>query len=312
MKKPSIDDLIFTRLFALRKDTDPHDWKTHVRRNLVPEVRAETMRFFGPTDCLEAQYPGLDYNKTRHRHRLSQYPFHKRLFRIFDELRLVDSEIQSLCKWEGTRWAREHFQKTNGTIIIDTTWDGVADFRRSLTSAAQISLRGGHVGSRDLSEMAESGEEEESVDADAAGDTGAERVGEKELSDEESEDEIMQQSVGVELNQRLLAATEARARGEDVVIDADWEQWLKEAAERGIHPGISGSAGSTSGAMGTREQLHWGREVPRYLNDDPTPEIAAIQASLPPPPDYFPGRRTSNLATSVVLPPIVRRTGTAP
>jgi len=216
---------------------------------------------------------------------------------------MVDSEIQSLCKWEGTRWAREQYQKKNRTIIIDTTCDGVVDLRGSLTAATQASLRGGHVEieSRELSAMVDSGEEQRRVDP----------VEEEEVLDEDSEDE-MQQSVGVELNQRLLAATEARARGEDVIIDADWEQWLKEAAERGIHPGVSHVAESTPGAVDTPQSLiYWGREVPEYLSDNPTPEMTAIQASLPPLPDYFLQARTSTQPTAALIPPPTPHTGTA-
>ncbi|KAL9593663.1 MAG: hypothetical protein Q9219_007445 [cf. Caloplaca sp. 3 TL-2023] len=65
-----------------------------------------------------------------------------------------------------------------------------------------------------------------------------EEVDDAEQQAEESEDEL-QQSVGVELNQRLMAATEARNRGEEAVLDADWEQWLKEAAERGATPDVA-------------------------------------------------------------------------
>ena len=53
----------------------------------------------------------------------------------------------------------------------------------------------------------------------------------EEDEDDDEDDEIA--SVGVELNQRLLAATAARQQGEQVPLDEEWEQWLKEAAERG-------------------------------------------------------------------------------
>jgi hypothetical protein len=284
MKKPPVEELIMSRLFATRKDTDPNDWQTHVRRNIVQEVRAETLRFYGPTDCLEAQYPGLDYNKRDHRLRLSHFPYHRRLLRVFDQLRLVDSEIQVLCKWEGTRWAREQYQKKNRTIIIDTTWDGVVVLKASLIAATQSSLRGGHVetGAGDFSDMMDAREENE----ERAG-----SVEEEEVSDEDSEDE-MERSVGVELNQRLLAATEARARGEDVIIDADWEQWLKEAAERGIHPGISQVAESSSRVVDTpQSSLYRGHEIPELHSGNPTPEMVALQHSLPQPPIDFPEAR---------------------
>lgn len=304
MRKPLVEELIMSRLFVTKKDTDPDDWHTHVRRNIVQEVRAETLRFYGPTDCLEAQYPGLDYNRRDHRLRLNHFPYHRRLFRVFDQLRLVDSEIQNLCKWEGTRCAREQYQKKNRTIIIDTTWDGVVDLKGSLTAATQASLRGGHVEveSGELSDIVILGEEDEE---------GAGSVEEEQVPNDDSEDEL-QRSVGVELNQRLLAATEARARGEDVIIDADWEQWLKEAAERGIHAGISHVPESTSGVVDTAQNLiYWGHEIPEHLSDSPTPELAAIQASLPPPPDYFPQARTRTQSSAALVSPPASHPGTA-
>lgn len=57
----------------------------------------------------------------------------------------------------------------------------------------------------------------------------AEPESEDEFSDEEME------SCGVALNHRIHAAMAARDRGTDVPLDEDWEQWLKEAGERGTY-----------------------------------------------------------------------------
>ena len=304
MKKPRVEDLLMVRLFAPRKDLDPNDWQTHVRRNIVHEVRAETLRFYGPTDCLEAQYPGLDYNDPAHRLRLSQFPYHRRLFRAFDQLQLTDDEIQRLCKWEGTRHAREAYEASNRIKIRDTTWDGVTDRRERPTTATRILLRGGHIGTENAEPAENLGSKDEDEEMACSN-------GQEEVSEEESEDE-MQQSVGVELNQRLLAATEARARGEDVVIDADWEQWLKEAAERGVRPDVLQSAEATSVSAHTPQNLSYsGREIPEYLSGNLTPEMAAVRASLPPLPQYFP-QETSDAqrATTSVL-PLTPQAGTA-
>ena len=278
MKKPLIEDLLMSRLFAPRKDLDANDWATHVKRNLVNEVRAETLRFYGPADCIEAQYPGLDYNDPAHRIRLSQFPCHRRLFRAFDQLRLTDGEIQRLCKWEGTRHARETYEVNNKTKIRDTTWDGMPDARHKRTTATSILLRGGFYES-----LAESPEgipsEEEDVDMEPS-DLEEEHPG------AESEDE-MHESIGVELNRRLIAATEARARGEDVIIDADWEQWLKEAAERGIQSHVLHTTGPTPVATnGSLSTSYWDREVPDYSRNNPTVHRGAMQTSLAPPPQY--------------------------
>ena len=289
------------KLYPMRKHMDPNDWQTHIRRNLVPEVRAETLCFYGPTDCLEAQYPGLDYNKPAHRMRLGRYACHRKLFRAFDELRLTENEIQRVCRWEGTRWAREIYEANNGLKIKDTTWDGIVDARYRRTTATPFPLRAEETTEVEAGELADNemdykdeSEDEEAEDSD----------GEDEVCESESDDEV-QQSVGVELNQRLLAASEARERGENVILDADWEQWLKEAAERGALPNISPAQGSVSmPQLAPQTPAYWGREIPDYLSDNPSPEIAAIQSRLPPPPQYYAiAYSNSLLATSTSVAP---------
>ncbi len=284
MKKPRIEDLVMAKLYPQRKEIDPNDWQTHVRRNLVQEVRDETVRFYGPTDCLEAQYPGLDYATSAHRMRLGRFPYHRRLFRAFDELRLTDNEIQRLCKWEGTRWAKETYEANNGIRVKDTTWDGIVDARYRRTTATLFPMQP----ERSNAEVGESSDnemeyEDEDDDAEVEGSDEDEEV-----SEEESGDEV-EQSVGVQLNERLIAATEARARGEHATMDPDWEQWLKEAAERGAVPNISQVQGSNS-TPGVIPQtpVYWGQEIPGYLAENPTPENIATQAQLPPPPQYIP------------------------
>lgn len=280
MHKPAIAPLVFSRLFPSSQPSDPIDLRAHISRNIIPEVRSETVCFYGPINCLESQYPGLDYANPAHRIRLGRFPWHRRLFRVFDELRLSEHEIQSLCKWEGTRWARERYEKEEGVKIRDTTWDDIAmaihanpTATRNVPSevdGAGDDLDAGRSGAENRGEMApmseitdlsesisdeeEDGEEDDDDEAEdeeeeggeegEEGGEGGEEEGEEEDEDEdeeegvqgyaaeeESEDEL-QQSVGLELNQRLLVATEARARGEEVVLDEDWEQWLKETAER--------------------------------------------------------------------------------
>ena len=283
MKKPRVEDLVMSRLFPQRKDIDPSDWQTYVRRSLIQEVRTETLCFYGPFDCLEAQYPGLDYAKTAHRLRLNRFPCHRKLFRVFDELRLTESEIHRLCKWEGTRWARETYEANNRAKIKDTTWNGVYDFRNRRTTVTVAPGWSGETAEAEFGKVPDNdveseGEDEEMRDSDEG----------DELS-EESEDEL-QRSVGVDLNQRLLVATEARARGEEATIDADWEQWLKEAAENSNLMPVPPSQTSA----------HWGREVPEYLRENP----ATLRNRLPPPPHYYsPVAVNSAVATAVTVPP---------
>ncbi|KAL8729031.1 MAG: hypothetical protein Q9166_005032 [cf. Caloplaca sp. 2 TL-2023] len=268
MHKPALAPIIYARLYPTPKPTDPQNLQAHISKQLVPEVRAETARFYGHIDCVEAQYPGLDYAVPAHRLRLSRFPYHRRLFQVFDQLRLTDHEIQTLCKWEGTLWARERYEKDIGSRVRDTTWEGIAEARPETPTVTLTELRGGRTSGRSIrdtyqrevqlsseedamEDIVQSGqdggheesdnadEEEEEIEEDGAGvESSDEEADDAEPEPEESEDEL-QQSVGVELNQRLMAATEARNRGEEAVLDADWEQWLKEAAERGGIPDVA-------------------------------------------------------------------------
>ncbi|KAL8850568.1 MAG: hypothetical protein Q9221_004525 [Calogaya cf. arnoldii] len=225
MHKPSLAPIIYARLYPAPKPTDPPNFQVHINKLLVPEVRLETARFYGHIDCIEAQYPGLDYAVTAHRMRLGRFPYHRRLFQIFDQLRLTDYEIQTLCRWEGTRWARERYEKDVGSRVRDTTWEDIIEARQETPTVTRTQLQ-----ATDQPEMHLANQD--NVMEHWVQDAHDERNYNEE---QESEDEL-QQSVGVELNQRLMAATEARNRGEEAVLDADWEQWLKEAAERGVMP----------------------------------------------------------------------------
>lgn len=80
MHKPLLAPVIYGRLYPIPKSTDPPNFQVHISKQLVPEVRAETARFYGHIDCIEAQYPGLDYALAAHRLRLSRFPYHRRLF----------------------------------------------------------------------------------------------------------------------------------------------------------------------------------------------------------------------------------------
>lgn len=87
---------------------------------------------------------------------------------------------------------------------------------------------------REIDDVEDDPSDEDDEDGDEESD------GRPDFYEQESEDEPLSHSVGVELNRRLMAATEARARGEEVVLDPAWEQWLKEAVERGSHLGPAG------------------------------------------------------------------------
>ncbi|KAI9841830.1 MAG: hypothetical protein M1838_003405 [Thelocarpon superellum] len=216
MHRTSLPGLVYYHLYPHPRPNDPHNFATHLTRNLVPEVRAETQTFYGTLDCIEARYPGLNYTHPPHRMRLSRFTHHRRLFRAFDELGLTDDEILSLCRWEGTRWARERYEREEGVRVRDTTGDEIPDW----VEPVKHRLFSAHASAEAVADLAFS-----LIGRGPGGEA-------LQQAEEESEDEM--ESVGIELNQRLSAAAEARERGADVVMDEAWEQWLKEAAERGV------------------------------------------------------------------------------
>ena len=126
MHRQSITGLVYRALFPKPRQGDPPSFSAHVNRNLVPEVRVETSTFYGALDCIEAQYPGLDYTHEPHRRRLERFPWHRKLFKAFRDLKLTKSEILGLCQWEGTRSAKEKYENDIGRLIRDTTADGIS------------------------------------------------------------------------------------------------------------------------------------------------------------------------------------------
>lgn len=217
MHKPSVSTLVFKTLFPRPRQGDPTTFSAHINRNLVPEVRIETANFYGALDCIEAQYPGLDYSHSPHRRRLSRFPWHKKLFRVFDELCLTRNEILSLCQWEGTKSAKDKYERDVGRFIRDTTMDGIApagECRRPIARTNPDSRNwrsAAHLTVADQ-RLVEDGMEGEDSDGDI---------------------DILSTSNSNSLNSHLRSAAEARARGEPgVVPDEQWEQWLKEAMER--------------------------------------------------------------------------------
>lgn len=86
-----------------------------------------------------------------------------------------------------------------------------------------------------------------------------------ELEEDEGEDsEVEMQSVGVELNERLRAAVAQREAGNvGTVMDEEWEQWLKEAAEAGGLPFSDLTLSPNANIEGTRPAA---RMDPRMMN----------------------------------------------
>lgn len=220
MKGRPVEELVYEHMFPRPRSSDPQNFSGLLHRSLVPEVRQETHAFYGHLDTHEAKYPGLDYTHATHRARLSRWPWHGRLFRAFNALGLTHAEIAGLTKWEGTKWAKEKFEREQGVVIRDTTANGfpdwvepVADDQDDDDHPRSRRRRGRGGGALSLLGLDDSDHDDRD-------------------DDDESDDEL--ESVGVELNQRLRAQAARREAGDtSVVMDEEWEQWLKYAIETG-------------------------------------------------------------------------------
>lgn len=227
MHKPPLPQLVYNAIFPKARTNDPASFAAHISRNLVPEVRIETSTFYGTLDCIEAQYPGLDYSHPPHRMRLSRFPWHKKLFKAFDDLGLTEGEIASLCRWEGTKSARERYERDEGVKVRDTTADDV--FLAVQPARPSVQIHSWDEG--ELPTVLDKELRDNEVQTEEETEENLENYETADEDEDISEDEV--ESYGVELNQRLLEATAARERGADVSLDEDWEQWLKEAVESG-------------------------------------------------------------------------------
>lgn len=258
MKGPPIDQLVYTHMFPKPKSTEPQNFQGLLQRQLVPEVRHETQAFYGHLSSQEAKYPGLDYSYQPHRNRLSRYPWHRRLFRAFDALKLTESEIAGLTKWEGTRWAKERFEREQGVVIRDTTGDGIEDW-------VEPELRVPVVQRTDIQDGGDREMEDNENEGQGESNEGAE---DEDMDDEDEDSDVEIRSVGIELNERLRAAVAQREAGNAAtVMDEEWEQWLKEAVEAGGIPFLSSDLSPNANIPGTRPAANNSPAMhPRLLN----------------------------------------------
>ncbi|ATY62074.1 hypothetical protein A9K55_007410 [Cordyceps militaris] len=235
MGRPT-EEIVYDQLFPRPKMSDPQNFQSFLQRSLIPEVRQETHAFYGHIETPEAKYPGLDYAHPTHRMRLSRWPWHRRLFRAFDGLGLTRFEIAGLTKWEGTKWAKEKYEKEQGAVIADTTADGIPTWQASNRWTAARSPA--------YASAAEEAEEalpspSPSLLSDSPLSSGMSTPpyqpadeDDEDDEDEDSEDEL--ESVGVELNARLRTQAARRDAGDaNAVLDEAWEEWLKTALESG-------------------------------------------------------------------------------
>ncbi|TDZ66143.1 hypothetical protein CTRI78_v003198 [Colletotrichum trifolii] len=256
MKGRPVDQLVYEQMFPKPRASDPQNFQALLQRSLILEVRQEVHSFYGHLDTQEAKYPGLDYCNPIHRIRLSRWTWHRRLFRAFDSLRLTPNEIAGLTKWEGTKWAKERYEKEQGIVIRDTAGDGFPDW----------------VEPEDRPALPARNIRSQSVDTDDATDPGDE-----DMDAEESDGEL--QSVGDALNEVLRAGAARRDAGEmSTDLDEEWEQWLKNVIESGELPYITHlTQGSVDDAAAPQSMFpprmlvaaragQW-EDIPEFLHD---------------------------------------------
>ncbi|KIV96863.1 hypothetical protein PV10_00678 [Exophiala mesophila] len=219
MLKPSIHELVYRKTFPRPKQGDPTSFYTHIQRHIVGEVRIEVQIYYGALDTLEAQYPGYDYTYPPHRRRMSRYPWHRRLFRVFDELGLTNSEILELCQWEGTRAAKEKYEREAQTEVRSTTLDLVVAAPRGTGPRAVFENWSGD------------GPTESSNDSELTSCQKEDEVAEPNHDQQPSEPTAPASTSNI--LDLLRTAVQARSDLEaSVATTQAWEQWLKEALER--------------------------------------------------------------------------------
>lgn len=224
MKGRPVDEIVYEYMFPKPRPTDPPNFSALLQRSLILEVRQEVHSFYGHLDTAEAKYPGLDYCHPIHRLRLSRWPWHRRLFRAFNALRLTPFEIGNLTKWEGTKWAKERYEREQGSPIRDTTADGFPDWVELEDRLPPLTPTIEEAPSVLSSEI------EEEMNA-TSGET-------DDVEYDESDETI--ESVGPVLNERLRERIARREAGDtSAVLDEEWEQWLKNALESGELPDLA-------------------------------------------------------------------------
>ncbi|KAF2236067.1 hypothetical protein EV356DRAFT_498903 [Viridothelium virens] len=246
--------LLHQFLYPNPRPSDPSSFSAHLAKNLVPEVRIETATFYGSLDTIEARYPGLNYSHPPHRKRLGRFPHHAALFKAFDALELTEGEIAGFCRWEGTKWARERYERDEGIKVQDTTGLDIPEWvdprktkkaRLDTTPRASSGNDGIHI------------KREMTVEIEQVGrttvDTEMPDVEDSEVDEEEGElEDAAEETIGAPSHESQFRVTsmpnqhertlqpnifraasnamQTPAGGMDLAV---WEQWIKEATENG-------------------------------------------------------------------------------
>lgn len=243
-RQTPIAHLLYAYLYPHPTSNDPPSFSAHLARNLVPEVRIEVATFYGDLNSVEARYPGLNYCHPPHRMRLGRFKHHQRLFEAFDNLGLTYNEIQEFCCWEGTKWARERYEKDENVRVEDTTGVDVPFYvdrreraseegrRQSITRKTDISVvvEPASNAARHQQRPVEQNEEEMS-DADSEGEEDEVEDGEETPTEAAAREEHISELARRReqaINQRIITAWE---QGQS--LPPEIEQYLKEQHERG-------------------------------------------------------------------------------
>lgn len=246
-----IAHVLYAHLFPHPGPNDPPTFSAHLARNLVPEVRIEVATFYGDLNSAEARYPGLNYCHPPHRMRLGRFKHHRRLFQAFDDLGLTYNEIQEFCCWEGTKWARERYERDEGVKVVDTTGDEIGPFvdRRELRRE-ELGRRGSITRKTDIQVVVEDRgrieeRDEEMSDADSEGGEDEENEVEAAIDEAAQETAALEEHIS-ELSRRRQHSINNREQEYNRRIMAAWEQglaltpelenYLKEQSERGTLP----------------------------------------------------------------------------
>jgi hypothetical protein len=257
-RKSPISVLVYNTLFPTPSPTDPPSFSAHLSKNLVGEVRIETANFYGSLDTIEARYPGLNYAFAPHRKRLGRFPHHRRLFEAFDALGLTEAEIQGFCRWEGTLWARERYERDEGVRVVDTTGVEIGAWvarsprynnREGINVKTDIEV--------EISQNSNRGLRSPSPASSASSSEASEEEAGEDHHHHHHPHHHEEESRGFTLNARLLRA--AANLEPNIPMDPEWEQYLKEASERG-ELNIDATREALRSMAGQIAQLHQGAE----------------------------------------------------
>ena len=178
----------------------------------------------------------------------------------FEDLRLTRGEIHSLCHWEGTKWAKEKYERDHNVVIRNTTWDGIREYeprkRPTVTRGVYVEGKGGLILQNRggyMSDYSMSGMELGDAQAD-------------EESEADSSDGLIARSMRTALNQNIVSPShQAHYGGQNINLDPAWEQLMKDATERGSFPSVPNIGSSrTLAAFQAHIPAHYAFATPLY------------------------------------------------